>query len=626
MRTLIGLVMLWSAAATALPLAQDEGPTPAVIDRAVSRAVPLLQASADAWYEKRSCSSCHHQALGLMTTAVLQERGFETDAARVGGLRDRIIRVPRNWLEHFVTGEVSINETIGQSYRAIGYAAGGGAASPATDAMLHLLAGRQHENGRWSSYSHRPPHEDSEVTATALTIRAISLFKSHTGRQRELEGRLARARTWLERAAPASTEDQSMQLLGLGWAGAAPESMADQRRALLLQQRPDGGWAQIPTRASDAYATGQALVALNQAAGLPPTDAAYRRGVAFLLRTQLADGSWLVTTRRTFRQGLEYFESGFPHGKHQFISYAGSAWAVMALALTRGDDQSRALMGQPHITIDPLPALPPDGLTPLARAALFGSLDEMQAALETAADVNASSPGGITALMAAAHDPAKVGRLLAAGADPRAVAASGHTALQLASAYSGARESVAQLLARGVPVDVPVTRGNLGLTALGAAVMRGDTETATLLLRHGAKVDGVSGKFVSPLIAATFQGDGEMVAWLLDRGASVDAVVTDELAEASTALMIAAEDGATDVVATLLKHGAAVNAIDGAGRTALMYAAASIDRGDTAIVDLLLAAGAKTPLRDPEGRTAADLAVRFNRLLVAKRLDATQQR
>jgi hypothetical protein len=29
-----------------------------------------------------------------------------------------------------------------------------------------------------------------------------------------------------------------------------------------------------------------------------------------------------------------YFESGFPHGKFQFISYTGTCWATMALSYT----------------------------------------------------------------------------------------------------------------------------------------------------------------------------------------------------------------------------------------------------------------------------------------------------
>jgi len=57
-----------------------------------------------------------------------------------------------------------------------------------------------------------------------------------------------------------------------------------------------------------------------------------RRGVEYLLSTQLDDGSWHVVTRAEPIQ--KYFESGFPHGKDQFISMAASGWTTLALLLT----------------------------------------------------------------------------------------------------------------------------------------------------------------------------------------------------------------------------------------------------------------------------------------------------
>jgi hypothetical protein len=47
---------------------------------------------------------------------------------------------------------------------------------------------------------------------------------------------------------------------------------------LLHAQRSDGGWAQIAALTSDAYATGQALVAVKEAGVVTPFDAAYKRG------------------------------------------------------------------------------------------------------------------------------------------------------------------------------------------------------------------------------------------------------------------------------------------------------------------------------------------------------------
>jgi N-acyl-D-amino-acid deacylase len=86
--------------------------------------------------------------------------------------------------------------------------------------------------------------------------------------------------------------------------------------------------------ASDAYATGQALVALKQAGIVSPGDGRYQRGVKYLIDSQLEDGSWLVKTRSPSFQ--PYFDSDFPHGYDQFISAAATNWAVMALLPAAG--------------------------------------------------------------------------------------------------------------------------------------------------------------------------------------------------------------------------------------------------------------------------------------------------
>ncbi len=120
-------------------------------------------------------------------------------------------------------------------------------------------------------------------------------------------------------------------MLGLVWADRDRDAVRKALRELLdTQRKDDGGWPGIAAMGSDAYATGQALVALN-AAGLPPTDRAYQRGVDYLLSTQLTDGSWYMKTRALPAQ--PYFDNGFPHGEDQWISVSATDWAIMALAL-----------------------------------------------------------------------------------------------------------------------------------------------------------------------------------------------------------------------------------------------------------------------------------------------------
>lgn len=72
-------------------------------------------------------------------------------------------------------------------------------------------------------------------------------------------------------------------------------------------------------------------MSLVESHNLKPADAVYRQGMHYLLSTQHSDGSWRVKSRSPEIQ--TYFESGFPYGRDQWISLAGTAWATTALAL-----------------------------------------------------------------------------------------------------------------------------------------------------------------------------------------------------------------------------------------------------------------------------------------------------
>jgi N-acyl-D-amino-acid deacylase len=65
----------------------------------------------------------------------------------------------------------------------------------------------------------------------------------------------------------------------------------------LATQREDGGWSQLTNLETDSYATGQALYALYESGLLKTDDAAFQKGISFLLKTQYEDGSWKVKSR-----------------------------------------------------------------------------------------------------------------------------------------------------------------------------------------------------------------------------------------------------------------------------------------------------------------------------------------
>ena len=298
---------------------------------AVSRSLPLLQRTSVQFYEKSGCVSCHNNSLTAMTVSAARRKGYAVDETIARKELTTVVDDIRATREQALQGIVSpggLTTTTG--YILMGLAAERHAAEPATDALVRLIVTRQLPDGRWPS-AYRPPSESSEFTAVAVGIRGIQLYGTGTPAQRRA---ITAAVTWLLNAHPQSTEDRVFKLLGLTWAAAAQDVRHSVLRDLLALQRPDGGWSQMPSMTtSDAYATGSALVALNDA-GVGATDAAYRRGVQYLLDTQLPDGSWFVPTRS--HQTQIFFESGFPHGPSQFISAAATNWATQALMRSDG--------------------------------------------------------------------------------------------------------------------------------------------------------------------------------------------------------------------------------------------------------------------------------------------------
>lgn len=68
--------------------------------------------------------------------------------------------------------------------------------------------------------------------------------------------------------------------------------------------------------------------------------APFKKGVAYLLKTQQADGTWLVQSRAVPIQPL--FDIGFPYGsRNAWVSAAGTNWAATALAIAARESAGR---------------------------------------------------------------------------------------------------------------------------------------------------------------------------------------------------------------------------------------------------------------------------------------------
>ena len=326
--------------AGAAPAAPIGLPAPArgsarTVRAAVQLSLPLLQKADATFLRKSGCVSCHHNSLTAMTVALARTSGFAVDEQLSRSHLDRLGPYLESWRESVLRGAgiPGLQDTV--SYILLGMGAAGYVSDPATEAMAYYLRARQLPDGHWRLAAHRPPIESSEFEVTAASLRAMQLFRPAPQRS-EYEEAIRLAATWLAANRAATTEDRAFQLLGLVWAGAEKKTIERLAQDLLKEQRPDGGWSPLPMASmqSDAYATGQALVALRDAGVLAVASPAYARGVRFLLNTQLEDGSWHVRTRAFPLQA--YFESDFPHGGDQWISAAATNWATMALIPAAG--------------------------------------------------------------------------------------------------------------------------------------------------------------------------------------------------------------------------------------------------------------------------------------------------
>lgn len=322
--------------ARVIPIA---GAAPTDLKPAVERSMALLERSTDTFSKEGGCVACHAQNMTDLAAGAARAKGVHIDE-KAADERWKMVRafygpVGPLLLERMdLAGVPEI-----PAYTLVGLAATGYAPDHMTDALAANIAAAQWRDGRWHyGGTARAPIEDGDIFRTALCLRALTAYGS-PGRAAEMKERIERARQWLLAAKPVNAEDRNMQLLGLHWAGLAAPGLQDFAKAIVAAQRADGGWSQRAELESDAYATGESLFALAEA-GVAPGNAAYQKGVKYLLSTQRADGSWYVRSRSPKFQ--PYFESGFPYGHDQWISWTATGWATIGLTLALGEPPAKS--------------------------------------------------------------------------------------------------------------------------------------------------------------------------------------------------------------------------------------------------------------------------------------------
>ena len=323
------------------------------LQAAVQKAIPLITKGAVGHREQRTCFACHNQGTPILALVTARAHGFTVDEEELGRqykfIQEFLGRNRELYLQG--KGQGGAADTAGSALLALEL--GMWQPDEATSAVAEYLLLYQVDSDHWSGASSRPPSEGSPFTTTFVSLRGLAAFQSEAQKERA-EKRKKQAGEWLLKATAKDNEDRVFRLWGLQAAGAGLDQIEAAAKELVSKQREDGGWSQIDSAIeikrdsdkaetiephSDAYATGSALVALHMAGGMKPSGLVYQRGLEFLLKSQLPDGSWYVKSRSKPFQ--KYFETGFPHEKDQFISSAASSWAVTAMALACEKPTSR---------------------------------------------------------------------------------------------------------------------------------------------------------------------------------------------------------------------------------------------------------------------------------------------
>ncbi|MBS1599475.1 MAG: terpene cyclase/mutase family protein [Bacteroidetes bacterium] len=300
------------------------------IENSVSKSFLLLQKSGYKFVERNrlKCGSCHHNTLTSMVAGMARKKGIpEVDSLtthRVVSLENSLWAAANpNFNNEFVAANFIA------PYVLLGLYAEKYPANLYTDIAVDYLVGQQQPDGKFPTEALRVPLESGEIHLAAFSIRAIQLYASPA--KKKMVGELiARTKQFLEKSNPTEQQELAFQLLGMYWCGSGKELIKKVAEKLKSMQNADGGWSQLPTMQSDAYATGQTLYALFESGSMNADDPIYQKGMSYLLKTQDESGAWIVATRAFPIQ--PFFSSDFPpYDENQYISATATNWAAMAL-------------------------------------------------------------------------------------------------------------------------------------------------------------------------------------------------------------------------------------------------------------------------------------------------------
>jgi squalene-hopene/tetraprenyl-beta-curcumene cyclase len=308
----------WLAAAIVCACAAADPGTADAHRQVLERAIGFMDGAGAELERGESCINCHHAPLrawavseaaaaGLPVDAELLRATTEEQVSQLLELKDAYRA--QQW-GHSLASLFVIGATEAKS------AALGG---DTVGRLREIIVAEQAADGSWHPAqqfgNQRRPKRDANQAQTLWSLLALAGIEPDG----QPSAAHRRAAEWLDATEPGTTIDVRALRLAAELRFGTPERSGELLAELIASQQADGGWGWQPDDASDAWATGMALYALDLAGAAAPA-AAVQSARDFLASTQREDGSWLVEGRLT--------------GNSDMSSYFGTAWAIIGLSRT----------------------------------------------------------------------------------------------------------------------------------------------------------------------------------------------------------------------------------------------------------------------------------------------------
>jgi squalene-hopene/tetraprenyl-beta-curcumene cyclase len=310
---------------------QDPGPNrrdePLAKQFSLDKAVGFLDAAALTWQKERKCFTCHTNYAHLYVRPLVSA---DAPAAKeVRRFAEELIE--KRWVESRPRWDAEVVAT--GAALAFNDAATTGKLHPLTRKALDRMWTVQRPDGGFTWIKcDWPPLESDDYYGATLAAIAVGRAPEDYAKSAAAIAGIAKLKEYFK-ANPGQTLHHRAMVL---WGATKLEGLlsADEQQAIVKQlsdlQKPDGGWALATlgdwkrgdgspqdNEHSDGYGTGFVVYILRQAS-VPANDPRIEKGIAWLKTNQRESGRWFTRSLHA-------------DSKH-FITHAGTAFAVMALA------------------------------------------------------------------------------------------------------------------------------------------------------------------------------------------------------------------------------------------------------------------------------------------------------